>query len=316
MVVHVFNSEATLKELAERLKITLSGYIEAFEIILVNDGSRDSSWEVIAELAGQNKNVHGISLMHNYGQHNALLAGIQRARYESIITIDDDLQNPPEEIPKLLQKLAEGFDIVYGKPIDRSHKKWRNIGSKILKGATRITLGAKIADQSSAFRIFRSKMRRGFRNFSDASLDLDVLLSWSAASVTHIPVKHYNRQAGKSGYTFRKILRLAFFIITGYSALPLRIASGAGLLTSLFGAGLFLYVVIRRLLQTSYVPGFAFLASEIALFAGLQLFAIGIIGEYIARLHFRTMGKPTYVIRETAGNLGAVQSKSSDEGSI
>jgi undecaprenyl-phosphate 4-deoxy-4-formamido-L-arabinose transferase len=314
VVVPVFNSEATLKELVERLETALSGYIEAFEIILVSDGSRDSSWKVITDLAGQNRNVHGISLMHNYGQHNALLAGIERARYESIITIDDDLQNPPEEIPKLLQKLDEGFDIVYGKPINRNHKKWRNIGSKILKGSMRIALGAKIADQSSAFRAFRSKMRRGFRNFSDAILDLDVLLSWSAARVTHIPVKHYSRQVGKSGYTLRKILRLAFFTITGYSALPLRIASGAGLLTSLFGVSLFFYIVIQRLLQTKNIPGFAFLAAEIALFAGLQLFAIGIIGEYIARLHFRTMGKPTYVIRKTVGNLGDVQSKSSNEG--
>jgi glycosyltransferase involved in cell wall biosynthesis len=314
IVVPVFNSEATLKELVERLKTTLLGYIETFEVILVNDGSRDSSWKVITDLAGQSGNVHGINLMHNYGQHNALLAGIERARYESIITIDDDLQHPPEEIPKLLDKLREGFDVVYGKPIDRSHNSWRNLGSKILKGSMRIVLGAKIADQSSAFRTFRSQLRRGFRNFTDASLDLDVLLSWSAARVTKVPVQHQGRLVGESGYTLRKLLRLAFFMVTGYSALPLRIASSLGLLTSLFGMGMFLYVVIRRLLQTSFVPGFAFLAAEIALFAGLQLFAIGIIGEYIARLHFRTMGKPTYVIRETVGNLGDVQSESSKQG--
>ena len=313
VVVPVFNSEATLKALDKRLKTTLSGYIEEFEVILVNDGSRDSSWKVITDLAGQNGNVHGINLMHNYGQHNALLAGIERARYESIITIDDDLQHPPEEIPKLLEKLGEGFDVVYGKEINRIHNTWRNLGSKILKGSVRIVLGAKIAEQSSAFRAFRSKMRRGFRNFSDAILDLDVLLSWSAASVTNVPVQHHDRQVGESGYTLRKLLRLAFFMLTGYSTLPLRIASSAGLLTSLFGIGMFFYVVIRRLLQTSYVPGFAFLAAEIALFAGLQLFAIGIIGEYIARLHFRTMGKPTYVIRETAGNLGDIESESSGQ---
>ena len=132
VVVPVFNSEATLKELVERLKTTLSGYIEDFEVILVNDGSRDSSWKVITELVGQNGNVNAINLMHNYGQHNALLAGIERARYDSIITIDDDLQHPPEEIPKLLEKLGEGFDVVYGKEINRIHNTWRNLGSKIL----------------------------------------------------------------------------------------------------------------------------------------------------------------------------------------
>jgi undecaprenyl-phosphate 4-deoxy-4-formamido-L-arabinose transferase len=180
VVVPVFNSEATLKELVERLKTTLSGHIEDFEVILVNDGSRDSSWKVITDLAGQSGNVHGINLMHNYGQHNALLAGIERARYDSIITIDDDLQHPPEEIPKLLEKLGEGFDVVYGKEINCIHSTWRNLGSKILKGSVRIVLGAKIAEQSSAFRAFRSQLRRGFRNFTDANLDLGVLLSWGA----------------------------------------------------------------------------------------------------------------------------------------
>jgi len=311
VVVPVFNSKATLKELVERLKSVLSGYIEAFEIILVNDGSRDSSWEIITDLASQDGNVHGINLMHNYGQHNALLAGIERANYDSIITIDDDLQHPPEEIPKLLEKLDEGFDVVYGKPIDRSHNTWRNLSSKILKVSLKMVLGAEMGKQSSAFRAFRSLMCRGFRNFTDASLALDVLLSWSAARITHVQVQHHGRQFGKSGYTLRKLVRLSFNMITGYSTLPLRIASGVGLVTSLFGLGMFFYVVIRRLLQTNYVPGFAFLASEIALFAGLQLFAIGVIGEYIARLHFRTMGKPPYVIRETAGNSGNVKFESS-----
>ena len=310
IVVPVFNSEATLKELVAWLKTTLPGYIEDFEIILVNDGSCDSCWEVILDLAGQEENVKGINLMQNYGQHNALLAGVERANYDAIITIDDDLQYPPEEIPKLLDKLGEGFDVVYGKPINRNHKTWRNLGSRILKSSMKMVLGSDIANKSSSFRAFRPELRRGFRNFADASLDLDVLLSWSADQIISVPVQHHGRQTGKSGYTLRKLLRLTLSIVTGYSALPLRIASAAGLLTSLFGASLFLYVVIKRLLQTTYVPGFTFIAAEIALFSGFQLFAIGIIGEYIARLHFRTMGKPTYVIRDTAGNLKDCETKS------
>jgi undecaprenyl-phosphate 4-deoxy-4-formamido-L-arabinose transferase len=312
VVVPVFNSKATLKELVERLKSVLYRYIEAFEIILVNDGSRDSSWEIITDLASQDVNVHGINLMHNYGQHNALLAGIERASYDSILTIDDDLQHPPEEIPKLLEKLDEGFDVVYGRPINRSHNTWRNLSSKLLKFSLKVVLGAEMGRQSSAFRAFRSMMCRGFRNFTDASLSIDVLLSWSAARITHIPVQHHGRQYGKSGYTLRKLVKLSFNMITGYSTLPLRIASSAGLFTSLFGVGLFLYVVIRRLIQTTYVPGFTFLAAEIALFAGLQLFAIGVIGEYIARLHFRTMGKPPYVIREISENLSKIKTETTE----
>ena len=310
VVVPVFNSEATLKELVVRLKAALPRYIEDFEIILVNDGSCDSCWEVITDLARQEENVKGINLMQNYGQHNALLAGIELAKCGSIITVDDDLQYPPEEIMKLLNKLGEGFDVVYGKPIKRNHKTWRNLGSRILKFSMKMVLGSDIAKKSSSFRALNSKIRRGFRNFTDANLDLDVLLSWSADRIISIPVQHHGRQDGKSGYTMRKLIRLTISIITGYSALPLRIASAAGLLTSLFGASLFLYVVIKRLLQTTYVPGFTFLAAEIALFAGFQLFAIGIIGEYIARLHFRTMGKPTYVIRDTVGNLKDCETES------
>jgi undecaprenyl-phosphate 4-deoxy-4-formamido-L-arabinose transferase len=306
VVVPVYNGRATLDELTDRIDDVLKTLAESLEIILVNDGSQDESWEVIKGLANRKSNVRGVNLMHNYGQHNALLVGIQRARYEIILTLDDDLQHPPEEIPKLLSKLNEGYDVVYGKPAVRSHSLWRNLSSKVLKSVLKIVLGAKMGGQSSAFRAFRSFLRRGFENFTDAQLSIDVLLSWSADRVTHVLVEHQERKVGKSGYTLRKLMMLAFNMLTGYSILPLRIASGVGLTTSLFGLCMFLYVVLRRLLQTNYVPGFAFIASEIALFAGLQLFAIGVIGEYVARLHFRTMGKPPYVIREEAGEKDSI----------
>lgn len=304
IVVPVYNGEATLNELTTRIKAILAPVVKHYEIIFVNDGSQDSSWEVITRLSEQNEIIRGLNLMQNCGQHNALLAGIQVANYEIIVTIDDDLQHPPEEIPRLVSKLSEGYDVVYGRPAERKHSSWRNISSKILKSAIKVVLGAEMGSQSSAFRAFRSIMRRGFENFTDAQLSIDVLLSWSAARVTHILVDHDERRVGKSGYTLRKLMLLSFNMLTGYSTLPLRIASIVGFTTSIFGLSMFLYVVIRRLLQTTYVPGFAFIASEIALFAGLQLFAIGVIGEYVARLHFRTMGKPPYVIRDEIGDDG------------
>lgn len=240
--------------------------------------------------------------MRNYGQHNAILAGVQQARHSIIITIDDDLQHPPEEIPKLLAALDEGWDVVYGRPKKRSHDLWRNLSSRIIKSVLKIILGAKMGSHSSAFRAFRSELRRGFASFAGAELSIDVLLSWSSKRVTHVLVEHHPRQAGKSGYTISKLMLLAFELLTGYSALPLRIASAFGLFTSALGIGMVFYVVVRRFLQTEYTPGFAFLAAEIAFFAGMQMFAIGVIGEYIARLHFRTMGKPPYVIREEIGD--------------
>lgn len=301
VVVPVYNSETTLDELVNRLGGTLAGLGGEYEVILVNDGSSDQSWEVIRRLAGRFPWVRGINLMRNYGQHNALLAGIQKARHWIIITIDDDLQHPPEEIPKLLARLDEGWDVVYGRPQKRSHDAWRNWASKIIKSVLKIVLGAEMGGHSSAFRSFRSDLRRGFASFAGAELSIDVLLSWSSKRVTHVPVEHRPRRAGRSGYSFSKLMLLSFELLTGYSALPLRIASALGLSTSVLGIVMFFYVVIRRLMQTEYTPGFAFLAAEIAFFAGMQMFAIGVIGEYIARLHFRTMGKPPYVIQEEIG---------------
>jgi glycosyltransferase involved in cell wall biosynthesis len=302
VVVPVYNSEATLGELTTRIGDVLTPIVQRFEIILVNDGSRDGSWQVVTGLVKQAPEIRGLNLMHNYGQHHALLAGVHRAQYEVIVTIDDDLQHPPEEIPELLSKLSEGYDVVYGRPAERNHSAWRNTSSRILKAVLKVVLGAEMGSHSSAFRAFWAILCRGFVNFTDAQLSIDVLLSWSVSRVTHIPVEHHARRVGKSGYTFRKLMLLAFNMLTGYSTLPLRLASGAGLLTSLVGLAMFFYVVVRRLLQASPVPGFAWIASEIALFAGMQLFAIGVIGEYVARLHFRTMGKPPYVIREEVGN--------------
>ena len=298
VVIPVYNSESTLAELVHRLDDVLRGCSETFEIILVNDGSHDRSWDLIVELAVVYPCVGGLNMMRNYGQHNALLAGIQQAQYEIIVTIDDDLQHPPEELPKLLAKMNEGYDVVYGKPAYRHHSLWRNLSSKVFKTISGVVLGAEMASHSSAFRTFRAILRRGFENFTDAHLSVDVLLSWSANKVTHVLVDHQVRRVGESSYTLPKLMTLALSMLTGYSILPLRVASAIGLGTSLFGLSLFFYVVIRRVLQTNYVPGFAFLAAEIALFAGLQFFAIGIIGEYLARLHFRTMGKPAYVIRD------------------
>jgi undecaprenyl-phosphate 4-deoxy-4-formamido-L-arabinose transferase len=298
VVVPVYNSEQTLAELVDRLQKVLRTQANAYEIILLNDGSHDRSWQIITELAARYPVVHGLNMMRNYGQENVLLAGIKRARYEVIVTLDDDLQHPPEEIPKLLSKLNEGYDVVYGKPVQREHHIWRNATSRLLKVILHIVLGADMANHIDSFRAFRSVLRQGFENFTDASPATDVLLSWSANRVTYVPIDHQERRVGKSGYTLAKLISLSLSMMTGYSILPLRIASGIGLATSVLGMFMFFYVVMNRLLNPDDVPGFAFTASEIALLAGLQLFATGVIGEYIARLHFRTMGKPPYVIRE------------------
>lgn len=296
-VVPVYNSEASLPLLVERLEAVLGGLTDRFELILVNDGSRDRSWAVIGELTARRPWVRGIDLMRNYGQHNALLAGIRGAQHDIIVTLDDDLQNPPEEIGRLLGKLAEGYDVVYGTPEVEQHGLWRDLASIATKMALRGAMGAATARQVSAFRVFRTELRAAFANYSTPFLSVDVLLTWATSRFAAVRVRHDPRKLGQSNYTFRRLVTHALNMATGFSTVPLQLASIMGFVFTLFGIGILCYVVGRFFVSGSAVPGFPFLASIIALFSGAQLFALGIIGEYLARMHFRMMDRPPYVIR-------------------
>ena len=237
--------------------------------------------------------------MRNYGQHNALLCGIRAAKYEVIVTMDDDLQHPPEEIPRLLARLEEGFDVVYGAPKAEQHGLLRALASRITRLALSTAIGSEIAKNASAFRAFRTQLREAFASYQSPFISIDVLLSWGTTCVGAIAVDFQPRHAGSSNYTFTKLIRHALDMMTGFSVLPLQLASLIGFSCTIFGIGVLLYVVGRYLLEGS-IPGFPFLASIIAIFSGAQLFALGVIGEYLARVHFRTMNRPAYAIRDTA----------------
>ena len=302
VVVPVYRSERTLRELHRRLSAVLEGISADFEIIFVEDGGGDGSWDVIRELASRDPHVKGIQLVRNFGQHNALLCGIRTAIHEIVVTLDDDLQNPPEEIGKLIKKLREGYDVVYGTPLKEEHGFWRDVASRITKLALKGAMGAETARNVSAFRAFRTTLRRAFADYRSPSISIDVLLTWSTARFSHVTVDHRPRNDGASGYTFRKLIRHALNMMTGFSAIPLQIASVVGFAFTLFGLVVLAYVIGRYLTEGGTVPGFSFLASIIAIFAGAQLFAIGIIGEYLARMHFRSMERPTYVIDSCVGD--------------
>jgi undecaprenyl-phosphate 4-deoxy-4-formamido-L-arabinose transferase len=269
-----------------------------YEIIFINDASMDKSWDIINALSKKDENIKYINLNKNFGQHNALLCGIRHAKYDFIVTMDDDLQNPPEEIPKLLEKLDQGNDVVYGYPKNEQHGMFRNLASILTKIALKTTMGISTARHVSAFRAFRTELRNAFSNYKGAFVSIDVLLSWGSNSFSAIPVNHEKRAEGKSNYTFRKLIKHALNMITGFSVLPLQIASIMGFVLALFGLLVIIYVLGRFLFQGSPVPGFPFIASIIAIFSGAQLLAIGIIGEYLARIHFRAMDKPQYVIKQ------------------
>ena len=301
IVVPVYNSANTLELLVSRLGTVLSQVTDQFEVILVNDGSNDLSWETIQGLGKIYPFIVGINLMRNYGQHNALLCGTRAANYEVVITMDDDLQHPPEEIPNLLKKLAEGYDVVYGSPKKMPHSFFRNIASRITKMLLAMVMGIKSIREIGSFRAFRTNLRQAFVTYQSPGVILDVLLSWGTTRFTSIYVEENKREVGKSNYTFGKLIGQAFLILTGYSTIPLRFSSWIGFGFTVFGMVIFLYVVILYFTKGS-IPGFPFLASIISLFSGTQLFALGIMGEYLAQVFDRSTDRPPYIIGNVIRN--------------
>jgi glycosyltransferase involved in cell wall biosynthesis len=305
VVVPVYRAQATLRELHRRLVAVLAQHCAAFEIIFVEDCGGDGSWDIVEELARADIRVRGLRLSRNYGQHNALLCGIRAARHELVATLDDDLQNPPEEIPRLVARLREGTDVVYGAPEQRQHGLLRNFASSITRIALAGAMGTRTARHVSAFRVFRTAVRDAFKHYSSPFVSIDVLLTWGTTRFDHVRVRHDARAAGASNYTVRQLITHAVNMTTGFTTIPLQLASVLGFAFALFGLGVLAYVVAQYFIHGGSVPGFPFLASVIAIFSGVQLFALGIIGEYLARMHLRSMERPPYVVRESAGRDAA-----------
>lgn len=298
IVVPVYNAENSLIPLVERLQPILRAAAASFEVILVDDGSRDGSWRVIEDLHARYDWVRGMRMMRNYGQHNATLCGIRDARGEVLVTMDDDLQHPPEQIPVLLARLAEGYDVVYGSPEAERHGLWRDIASQITKLALQSVLGARTARQVAGFRVMRTRLRDAFADFRGAFVSIDVLLTWSTTRFSAVKVPHEFRRVGRSNYTFFTLVIHALNMLTGFSTLPLQLASLLGFAAMLYGLGLLVFVLTRYLIHGVVAPGFTFLASVICLFSGAQLFALGMMGEYLARMHHRMMERPVYAVAE------------------
>jgi len=297
IVIPVYQSEHSLRPLLARLETVLPGLARRYEVILINDGSRDGSGAVLDEAAQRYHWVRPVHLMRNYGQHNAVLCGIRLANYDITVTMDDDLQNPPEEIEKLLHKLAEGCDAVYGYPEKETHGFLRDVASRVTKISLQRAMGVATASRVSSFRAFRTQVRDAFQDYRGAFVSIDVLLGWGTTRFAAVPVDNPPRTIGKSNYTVSKLILHAVNMMTGFTTLPLQMASILGFVFALFGACVLVYVVGRYFIQGGSVPGFPFLVSIFSIFSGVQLFALGIIGEYMARMHFRLMDRPSYTIR-------------------
>ncbi len=299
VVIPVYNGAETIRPLTERLLTVLPQLFKSYEIILVDDCSGDNSWEVVQDLCKESKDIiHGIHLSRNFGQHNATLCGIRAARYEITVTMDDDLQHPPEELPKLVEELEKGYDVVYAIPSKLPHSWWRNLGSKLTKIVLGKIMGIPIRE-IGAFRVFRTHLRNAFANYSSPDVYIDPLLAWGTKNFSHVTVEEDPRTVGTSNYSFSKLVRASMLILTGYSTVPLRFASSLGFIFVLFGFAVMIYVLVVTL-ALGRTPGFPFITSLISIFAGVQLFTLGIFGEYLARMYDKSLDKPTYVIKETS----------------
>lgn len=299
IVVPCYRSAQTLPTLAARIQSVLAALGDDFELILVVDGSPDNTWDVAAQLAATYPWVRAIHLARNYGQHNAVIAGIRAAQYDVIVTMDDDLQHPPEEVPKLLAALTDDVDLVYGIAEKEEHGFARSLASRLVKATLSGPLGVQNARALSAFRAFRTPLRGGFDDLHGPNVSVDMGLSWATTRVRAQPVRMDRRAHGRSGYSLRSLIRHALNMIVGYSTLPLRFVTYLGLIVGLVGVALFGRVVWLYVTGETTVAGYTTIASMIAIFSAAQMIAIGVLGEYVGRIHSRGLGRPTYVIRQS-----------------
>jgi glycosyltransferase involved in cell wall biosynthesis len=300
VVIPVFNSENKLHNFVESFNSVPE--LAGSELIFVDDGSSDASWSVIAGLSNTHENVLGLRLAVNSGQHAATLAGIRCANGTYIATIDDDLQFAPRDIPLLMQRLQEGgLDLIYGIPELDKNSRFRRLASRLNKVLLNRLIGVSHAEGLSSFRLFKKDVTKSFESFNSPGFSLDALLSWGAASTSWTQVRHNKEKSDKSRYDFGKLLSHALDVAVSFSVRPLRWISLLGFLTAVVGF-LLLFGVLHNYWSGSPEPGFSFLATAITFFAGVQLVTIGVLGEYVGRIHLASQGRDAYTVVQVSGS--------------
>ena len=298
VIIPVYRSEATLRPLLNRLLPVLDAITQDSEVILIDDGSPDHAWEVILDLRREHPGkIVAVQLMRNFGQHNALMCGFHHARGRLVVTMDDDLQHPPESIATLLAALRDrDLDLVYGSYEEKMHDPGRVVGSWLVNGFFRLIFQTSVTVTS--FRAIRRELVRSILCYDLNFTYVDGLLAWNTQRAGEVAVPHHSRQSGRSGYSFWKLATLALNLFTNFSLLPLQIVSVCGSLAA--GAGLILaaYYFIQSLRHNITVPGYASIIIAVLVLGGIQLMSLGIMGEYLGRLHLNVNRKPQYVERQ------------------
>ncbi|MBI1961749.1 MAG: glycosyltransferase [Candidatus Rokubacteria bacterium] len=277
---------------------TLKDVGQSYEIIFVDDGSRDGSAEILRALHAQDRAVRVVRFNRNYGQHTAVFAGMERARGEVIVTLDADLQNPPEEIPRLLAALAAGAEVAGGRRVTR-HDPWlRRAASWAVNRVTSAVVGVRMRDYGCMLRAYRRAVVERIVACHGVSEFIPALANTFATSVAEIPVGHEPRAHGGSRYGLFRLLRLNFDLLTGFSLLPIQVVSLTGILVSVLGLGFAVVLGLRRLLVGPEVEGVFTLFGILFFFVGLQILALGLIGEYVGRIYQEVRRRPRYVVSE------------------
>jgi undecaprenyl-phosphate 4-deoxy-4-formamido-L-arabinose transferase len=297
IVIPVYNEESNLEPLYMRLEPVLEDLGRPYEVLFIDDGSRDGSFEILRRLQEKYEAIRVVQLNRNYGQHAAVFAGLDHARGEVIVTLDADLQNPPEEIPGLLDKIAEGHDVVGGWRENRQDHAVRRLFSWIANKITSKVVGVEMRDYGCMLRAYRREVVEVLRGCSEVSSFIPALANTFAGSPTEIPVGHDRRTNGRSKYNPFRLIRLNFDLVTGFSLLPIQVVSLAGMGIALLGLGFGVFLMLRRLLMGPESEGVFTLFAVLFVFVGIQILALGLIGEYIGRIYMEVRRRPRYVIR-------------------
>ena len=302
VVIPVFNEEDNLRELGERLIRTLTAMGRPYEIIFVDDGSTDRSWQLLTDLNEHYpQNIRALQFHRNFGQHQAIFAGFQAARGKVMVTLDADLQNPPEEIPRLVAKLDEGYDTVGGWRENRRDSVFRRLPSQLVNYVMSRVTGVKLRDYGCMLRAYRRSVVDSINQCQESSSFIPALANLFSHRVAEIPVGHAERERGKSKYSLIKLLRLNFDLMTGFSNLPIHLVGFMGVAIALLGLFFGLFLIIRRIFVGPEVEGVFTLFAILFVFVGLNTLGLALIGEYVGRIYREVRGRPRFVIRQTLG---------------
>ena len=298
VVIPVFNEELVLHEFYPRLKKEAESWGKSYELLFVDDGSTDGSFDLICKLKETDPTLRVVKLTRNFGQQAAVLAGFRQSRGDIVVQIDSDLQNPPEEINRLLNAFTDEVDLVVTIPRKRRDSSLRIVGSKVLHYLAQVLFGNRFTLNLSSFRAMRQSVIKKIDQCQDRSRYMAVLMSWMGVPTVHVEVDHHLRKIGQTKYGVLPLIRLTWDLITGYSNFPLRLVTYLGLLGAGIGFAIMMFLLYQRLVAGILIEGFVVLSAVFSFFAGVQLLSIGFLGEYLGRVHLQTQNRPDYIVHK------------------